>query len=343
MIKALLATGRISNLPTVWSNILIGHLIILFGKNPPKAQLFNLNDPAFTPLLTSLTITSIAASLIYIGGCFLGDAIDSNFDKKHKPERPIPSGILNRTWIFIGALCMLTIGSVLALTPNGQFITSSQTIATLGLSFSVILYSWLHKKSLYFGLPLIGACRFFLILFGTTFSSSFFSRYTPSLTQGLSENFESEFNSVVLFTAIAIGLYTICFASVARTESSKTPFSYRNTIALIMALLPFLFICGLTYENNIKSWTEIKEITPILTELNTFPILLIAYLNYWIWFAVSLIKLKVNDKGSFVSMSLAGFCLLDATIAAIFGWPYLIITLLLFTLALLLQKIAPAT
>ena len=33
-------------------------------------------------------------SLVYAGGCFLNDACDHQFDQKHRPERPIPSGLI---------------------------------------------------------------------------------------------------------------------------------------------------------------------------------------------------------------------------------------------------------
>ena len=84
-ISAILATGRISNLPTVWSNLLVA---FLFAGSLTTAN------------LTLFALACLSASLLYVGGCFLGDAIDVEFDLTHKPERPIPSGILERKSVF---------------------------------------------------------------------------------------------------------------------------------------------------------------------------------------------------------------------------------------------------
>ena len=67
-----------------------------------------------------------------------------------------------------------------------------------------------------------------------------------------------------------------------------------------------------------------------------------ALLLYWLWM-VSAFRQINSNKGKFVSMSLAGFCLLDATFAAQFGWPWILVCLVLFGLSLMLQKWAPAT
>ena len=70
-----LRLSRISNLPTVWSNVLVGAL--LAGGSLADRRL---------PLLM------LALSLFYTGGMFLNDAFDRDFDAKHRPERPIPAG-----------------------------------------------------------------------------------------------------------------------------------------------------------------------------------------------------------------------------------------------------------
>ena len=74
-LRLALQLGRISNLPTVWSNVLVGAL--LGGATLDDARL---------PLLMA------AMSLFYVGGMFLNDAFDRTFDARHRPERPIPSG-----------------------------------------------------------------------------------------------------------------------------------------------------------------------------------------------------------------------------------------------------------
>ena len=79
-----LRLGRVSNLPTVWTNMLTG--LVLAGGS--------LVDPRILPLL-------IALSLFYVGGMYLNDAFDAELDAKERPERPIPSGQISARTVFI--------------------------------------------------------------------------------------------------------------------------------------------------------------------------------------------------------------------------------------------------
>ena len=73
-LRTLLILSRASNLPTVWSNCLAAWWLGGGG------SLWTL-----PPLL-------LGASLLYIGGMFMNDAVDVEFDRQHRTERPIPSG-----------------------------------------------------------------------------------------------------------------------------------------------------------------------------------------------------------------------------------------------------------
>ncbi len=307
--SAILATGRISNLPTVWCNVLVAFLLVqlapaMFGDFP--SSIFSV------PLLL---VTCIAASCLYVGGCFLGDAVDVEFDKTHKPTRPIPMGVLDRNKIYGYAAFLLSTGIVLPFAyikfSTGSFAPSVLVTALL-LAGAIIIYSLWHKRSPWIGLPFIGACRFFLVVFG-----AFVALATRNEWVG--------YNLIIY--AFLVGLYTICFASVARSESSPKPVTWRKSLMVIMLLLPLI---GLSFNFDLISNGACSPST------------LAALLLYWLWMISAFRKINSN-KGQFVSMSLAGFCLLDATFAAQFGWPWLLVGLALFGLSNLLQKWAPAT
>ena len=76
-LRTLLVLGRVSNLPTVWSNCLAGWLLGGGGEWPRFAVLGG------------------GATLLYEGGMFLNDAFDADFDAQHRRERPIPSGAIS--------------------------------------------------------------------------------------------------------------------------------------------------------------------------------------------------------------------------------------------------------
>lgn len=137
--------GRVSNLPTVWSNVLAG--VVLAGGS--------VSDPRFPLLL-------IALSLSYVAGMYLNDWFDRDFDRCHRPERPIPAGQITAHAVLISGLVMLAIG--LGLLAWIGFGYSSGTgwrpvLAGFALSGAIVFYDWRHK-----GNPLspvvMGLCRF---------------------------------------------------------------------------------------------------------------------------------------------------------------------------------------
>src|ERR1043166_7779563 len=95
-LRTLLVLGRISNLPTVWSNCLAGWWLGGGGNIQKLPFLFG------------------GATFLFIGGMYLNDAFDVEFDQLHRAERPIPSGAISAgavwrwgwTWLALGAACL---------------------------------------------------------------------------------------------------------------------------------------------------------------------------------------------------------------------------------------------
>src|SRR5262245_63623198 len=83
-LRTLLILGRVSNLPTVWSNCLAGWILGGGG------ELFKLPLPD----LIRLAVLTAGATFLYVAGMYLNDAFDEQFDSQHRPERPIPSGAI---------------------------------------------------------------------------------------------------------------------------------------------------------------------------------------------------------------------------------------------------------
>ena len=140
----LLKLGRVSNLPTVWTNGLTG--LVLGGGA--------LLDPRTLPLL-------IALSLFYVAGMYLNDAFDAEIDQKERPERPIPSGAIDLRTVFAASFVMFMVGLCL-LTWIG-FVAENGTggwpsLAGLVLVISIVAYDWHHKQNP-FGPYIMGVCR----------------------------------------------------------------------------------------------------------------------------------------------------------------------------------------
>lgn len=81
--RVYLTLGRVSNLPTVWTNALAG--AVLGGQAPGLGR---------------LALLGWAFSLFYAGGMYLNDAFDRELDARERPERPIPSGLIRVGEVF---------------------------------------------------------------------------------------------------------------------------------------------------------------------------------------------------------------------------------------------------
>ena len=136
--RTLLILGRVSNLPTVWSNCLAGWWL---GGGGNVARL---------PFLF------IGISLLYTGGMFLNDAFDEEFDRQRRPERPIPTGKIAAQLVWHGGFGQLALGILLLF-----FCGKVAAIAALLLTFFILLYDATHK--IFTAAPwLMGACRFWV-------------------------------------------------------------------------------------------------------------------------------------------------------------------------------------
>ena len=87
-----LRLGRVSNLPTVWTNALAGGVL---GATAARGT-----DPWWAAL--SILLAALALSLFYVGGMWLNDAFDAEIDAEERAERPIPSGAIERQTVFLG-------------------------------------------------------------------------------------------------------------------------------------------------------------------------------------------------------------------------------------------------
>jgi 4-hydroxybenzoate polyprenyltransferase len=133
-----LRLGRVSNLPTVWTNVLAG--IVLAGGDAA--------DPRFA-------VSALSMSLLYVAGMYLNDAFDREFDARERPERPIPSGQVGAGTVFAAGFAMLFAGiALLAVTGAG----GRATAAACALAATIVFYDWHHKGNRLSPL-VMGLCR----------------------------------------------------------------------------------------------------------------------------------------------------------------------------------------
>lgn len=134
--------GRVSNLPTVWSNVLAG--AVLSGAA--------LGGAAAAALLAAMT-------MFYTGGMYLNDAFDRRFDAREQPYRPIPSGRITAARVFACGFAQLAAGAALvALVARSRGHWLPAASGALALGGTIVLYDVWHKGNP-LGPVLMGLCR----------------------------------------------------------------------------------------------------------------------------------------------------------------------------------------
>jgi hypothetical protein len=159
-IPVLLRLGRVSNLPTVWSNVLAG--VALAGGS--------LADPFILPVM-------LALSLFYTGGMFLNDAFDWKYDSATHPERPIPRQEITVNHVFFagslllsGGVCLLAAVEIF----SSREFSVNPVLAGLALAALIVMYNWHHKTNQFSPL-LMGLCRLMVYVVAALSISHVFS------------------------------------------------------------------------------------------------------------------------------------------------------------------------
>jgi 4-hydroxybenzoate polyprenyltransferase len=140
-LSTLLTLGRVSNLPTVWTNVVAG--TVLAGGAWQSGR---------------VVVVLLAASLFYLGGMYLNDYFDRAIDARERPGRPIPAGDVSAGVVAAIGSGLLAAG-VAVLLPTGF----AATVIGLALVGLIVAYDRFHK-----GNPVspivMGACRMLVYL-----------------------------------------------------------------------------------------------------------------------------------------------------------------------------------
>jgi 4-hydroxybenzoate polyprenyltransferase len=199
-----LRLGRVSNLPTVWTNVVAG--IVLSGA-------------AVTAWPTLLLMLSM--SLFYIAGMFLNDAFDREFDRRDRPQRPIPAGEVAATTVFACGFGLLAAGfAVLIVVGCATAEGTGWRGPAVGalLAAVIVLYDAWHKSNP-FGPLLMGLCRLLVyIVAGLSVAGS--------IPTGL------------LLAAIVSLCYLIGLTYIAKQESLRR---IENFWPLLFLAVPFVY------------------------------------------------------------------------------------------------------
>ena len=186
---------RLSNAPTIVSNVLVGWAIGM--------------QSASEPTWHGVVPTAIAMLLLYIGGMALNDVMDVEIDRRERPHRPIPSGAISRfsATLFVVACFAIALGLL---------VTRDWMALAYGfvLMVAIITYNAWHARSAA-SVVLMGLCRGLVYL-------------TVALAVGGTPPW-----SVVALLSTAMVVYVLLFSLVARGETSPKKMRFEEVIVLL--------------------------------------------------------------------------------------------------------------
>jgi 4-hydroxybenzoate polyprenyltransferase len=145
--RAYLLLARVSNLPTVWTNVLAAYACAMASQDSIVYFTGNM-QPTIGPALVSMF-------LFYMAGMFLNDVCDAPFDARERAERPIPAGDVSRKEALAIAIVLFVVGETVLLRSRFGFPAAPWSVALIA---AIVAYNLSHKGKWY-GPIVMGLCR----------------------------------------------------------------------------------------------------------------------------------------------------------------------------------------
>lgn len=137
-VKGYLELCRISNLPSIWTNVLCA-VVLATGRFSWEGYL----------------LPALSLSCYYLAGMCLNDVCDAAYDGLHRPSRPLPSGKVSRIGARLLIFALFATGTAAVL--GAPFRQGSY--AALPLIVLIVWYDFAHKNNP-FSVLLMASCRF---------------------------------------------------------------------------------------------------------------------------------------------------------------------------------------
>ncbi len=197
-----LSLARISNAPTVFSNVLAG--------------------VALASVVSSVTfggtiLLAVAMVLYYTAGMYLNDLFDLELDRLERPERPLPSGYLTKNEALATTVLLFSIGTFCL-----SLLGTAPLVNGLVLVALIVIYDAWHKTNP-LSPVLMASTR--VMVYVTAFVA-----FAPALT------------SALIFWALLLGLYIVGLTYIAKTETDTPTGYWPAALLYLPALIGALVL-----------------------------------------------------------------------------------------------------
>ncbi|MEM1354679.1 MAG: UbiA family prenyltransferase [Planctomycetota bacterium] len=242
-LRAVLELMRVSNLPTVWSNVVLGVMAgIIVGVSDGRVagvyrESADFSEHGVTSVFNALLMGmafALPISAFYCGGMVLNDYWDRAIDAQERPGRPIPSGRISpqlarglAVLLFVvGLLYLLPIQLTAAFREDAGVADGWVSLAASVLLVGVILaYNRVHSRTA-LSVLLMASCRVLAVLViallfapGPAGAAWWLFVFAPALT---------------------LGVYTVMISIIARREVEPGGLGGPKTVTNMIAAMPVL-------------------------------------------------------------------------------------------------------
>jgi len=250
-----------------------------------------------------LVALMLSSALLYLSGIVFNDYFDIEIDRKERPFRPLPSGLVTRQRALTIAIASMLTANAIAFTISWF----SFMIAAI-LSVSVVAYDYRIKHTL-FGPISMGVTRSLNVVLGAS----------PALVAIKPVNF-----SLTIFIATSIFLYVVAISILGRREVSGI-----GSRALVVGVFSMVF--AVIASAGVAAFLGMFEVV-FFANLALFAVIMV------IAFRKALHNSPVEVQNAVRIMIISMIILDSVFVSGIAGLPYGLATLLLIIPSVILGK-----
>jgi len=306
---------RPANIVTAIADILAGAAIgaslssVSWATSSPVSPIGPLAGGSGNGWLFPLLMLALATIGLYGGGVVLNDVFDAALDKKERPERPIPSGLISKTAAALFGILLLLGGILAAAFAGYPDLLSLSTLLAVLIALAAVAYDKWMKHHPFFGPLNMGVCRGLNLLLGMSLVAYAVSFYW--------------------FIALLPVIYIAAITMISRGEVHG---GKKTTLYGAMALYIFVVLA-------IAAMAALNNTLPA-----TLPFLLVFSLLIFPALQRAVKRPEGPMIGKAVKAGVVALILMDASLAASFSSLYVaLVILLLFPLSYLLSRLFAVT
>lgn len=263
-LRGYLSLARVSNSPTVVSNVLAG--AALGGALRPDG---------------ATILLAVALVLFYTAGMFLNDLCDYEYDRRQRPERPLPSGTVSRPAAAATTVALFAVGGILLWLAGPRPFVGGVVLLAI-----IVAYDLWHKTNPLS--PLVMAATRLMV-----YLIAFFT-FSTDVTTGL-----------VVAGALLV-LYVVGLTYIAKCETKPSVGNYWPAVVLLLPVVVYGVAALLG--------------TPLSVSSAPLVLALLALFGTWVAYSISFVyRPRARNIGGTIARLIAGMSLYDAVVLVVAG------------------------